>query len=151
MSTVSYCLSLPFLLHKSATRPIFAPRAKASYLGPGAQVRWWASRRVEECRVSSAADRAPCAASPCGRAPRMHRWCRELVPWPRPNQNHEIHMQHATETQERVSDRIVPDYIRSSRNRTWPDLGTQIRPNTELEPDLRRNCFRITEQYAWWN
>jgi len=43
------------------------------------------------------------------------------------------------------------DYFRSAWSWTWPDLGTQIQPNPELDPDLGRTCFGISEQYTWWN
>jgi len=33
-------------------------------------------------------------------------------------------------------------------SRIWPDLGTQIRPEPELDTNLGRTYFRITEQYT---
>ena len=39
------------------------------------------------------------------------------------------------------------DYFKSSQSQTWPDLGTQIRPEPELDSDLGRTCFGVTEQY----
>jgi len=59
------------------------PGVYTSYLGPAAQVWWSVSRHVEERKVSSTADQAPCAAPPCGQVPRTHHWCRALLRWPR--------------------------------------------------------------------
>jgi len=36
------------------------------------------------------------------------------------------------------------DYFKSSKTRTWLDLGTPL----QLDLDLGSTCFRITEQYA---